>query len=188
MHGPASYSGGSYKAPTWPRLPAIDVLDTIAPALGPAHLALWRIYRSNALGRWARSGLRFPVKEDDPARYPTFDLSIPDETARLQHPMVDGFLRLVRMPKLYGGSVEAVGTWLPATDPGAIVGIKLGLKFWSATIARRNYILTHEIGHCLGLNHNIGGRSVMGVTVSGYATGSVPDAHDLDSLRAYYHL
>lgn len=188
MHGPASYAGGSYKAPTWPHLPRVDVLDTIAPSLGKLRRRLWRGYRDAAFERWEASGLWFSVIEDWAGYYPDFDLSIPDEIERLSRPMVQPKLRLCKMPGLYGGSIEAIATWLPGTDPAALAAFKMGLKFWTAVIFRRKYLLVHEIGHCLGLNHrpqDESNRSVMNGKVGGWL---VPDMHDIESLRTYYGL
>ena len=186
MHGPGSTSGGSYKVPTWPDLPRIEVLDTIALGLGPLRRKLWRGLRDAALARWAQVGFKFVVKEDHAYKYPPFDVSIEDETERLSRPMVQPFLRLVKMSALYGGSIEAVATWLPGTDPASLVGIKMGLKFWTVDAFRRKFLLTHEVGHALGLNHrpqNEINRSVMNGKVGAYLT---PDDHDLQSLRDYY--
>jgi len=186
MHGPRSTEGGSYKAPTWPDLPRIKVLDTIALGLGPLRRKLWRGLRDAALARWTQAGLTFKVLERLARDYPPFDVLIEDETERLSRPMVQPFLRLAQMSALYGGSIEAVATWLPGTDPASLVGIKMGLKFWTVDAFRRKFILTHEVGHALGLNHrpqNEINRSVMNGKVGAYLT---PDDHDLQSLRDYY--
>jgi len=186
MHGPASYAGGSYKAPTWPNLPVIGVLDTIVLGLGPVRRAIWRKLRDATLARWASAGLKFEVSEE-PARYfLPFDISIEDETERLSRPMVQPYLRLAKMSALYGGTIEAVSTWLPGTDPASLVGIKMGLKFWTVDAFRRKYLLTHEIGHAIGLNHRPQfetNASVMNGRVGAYLT---PDAHDIESLESYY--
>jgi len=199
MHGPASDLGGSFKAPTWPRLPRISVLDTVAPVLGPIRRTMWRLQRDAALDRWETSGLVFGVVEGDPDRYPKFDPDYTDEITHLTGLMVHPFLRLMAMPHFYGsvyseeteswiGGVQAAATWMPGGDPGSLMAVKLGKAFWLMNPYNRAYIMTHEIGHALGLNHRPqfeDNKSVM----SGSGRISInPDAHDIDSLKTYYSL
>jgi len=188
VHGPYPPPGTPiYKSPTWPHLPDhIDVLDTIAPVLGLARRRRWRKRRGMALDRWATAGLRFKVAEDDPENYPTLDPFGGDEALPLA--MHQPHLRLMSIPDLYGGSIPAVATWFPETNPGSLAAFYLP-DFWLHSDYVQAYRITHEIGHCLGLNHHTNAPSVMGVTPSGYWMGTVkPDAHDLGSLRSYYGL
>jgi len=139
-----------------------------------------------ALDRWATVGLRFEVHEDEPEGYPILDPFGGDEG--LPVAMVQPFLRLMSIPDLYGGSIPAVATWFPETNPGALAAFYLP-DFWLHSDMVQAYRITHELGHCLGLNHHTNALSVMGVTPSGYWMGTVqPDAHDLGSLRTFYGL
>jgi hypothetical protein len=187
VHGPASTLGGSFKAPTWPQLPTVQVLDTVVHVLGRDRAALWRRYRDRALSLWEQSGLLFVVHEDDPRAYPKLDLNDPDEDHRLTSAMVQPFLRLMSMPALYGGSIEAVATWYAQTDPAALAAFKMGRVFWANNADSRHFKIAHEIGHCLGLNHQPQAPAVRSVMWAGH-DGNAPDDHDLESLRAYYEL
>lgn len=185
MHGPYPPPGDPIdKSPTWPNLPRITVLDTIATTLGPKRRDRWRRRRAAALDRWTASGLRFTVTEDEPEPYPVLDPMGGDAT--LPVAMVSPFLRLMSIPSLYGGSIPAVATWFPETDPAALAAFYLA-DFWTHSKQIQAFRLTHEVGHCLGLNHRLNALSVMGITASGYWMGTVqPDTHDLDSLRLFY--
>lgn len=185
MHGPYSPPGTPiYKAPSWPALPEIVVLDTIAPTLRPKRLRQWATRRAAALDRWATAGLRFTIAEADPHEYPTLDPMGGD--AALPVAMVQPYLRLMSIPSLYGGSVPAVATWYPATDPAAFAAFYMA-DFWLQSQQVQAYRITHEIGHCLGLNHHRDAFSVMGVTATGYWMGTAkPDAHDIEALHNYY--
>lgn len=84
--------------------------------------------------------------------------------------------------------MPAVGTWLPETDPAALAAFYMA-NYWLHSNLVQAFRLTHELGHCLGLNHHLDAYSVMGITSTGYWMGTAqPDAHDLNSLRAYYGL
>jgi hypothetical protein len=173
---------------TWPDYPEIEVLDTVAPSLKPKRQAKWRALRTGAVYAWAEAGIVFNVTEDDPADYPVMN---PGDTsdAELERVIVQPYLRLLRMDALYGGSVIGVAAWMPDTDPGSFAGFYLGDAFWrNLSPAFKRLVVTHEIGHALGLTHRSDSKtSVMYFSALGYAGSSdVPDPHDLDSLEAYY--
>jgi hypothetical protein len=162
------------------------VLDTVALELKPRRAKQWRGLRDGALGHWAAAGLMFTIVEDQAAEYPVFD---PNDLrdAQLEEMMVQPYLRLMRMSAPYAGSIPAIGTWMPATDPAAFAAFYLGASFWLTLARIRKYRVTHEIGHCLGLNHTTVGSSVMYVSPTGFWSGNTePDVHDIDSMKAYY--
>ena len=186
MHGPASYSGGSFKVPTWPDCPRIDVLDTVALHLRPRRAKKWRTLRAEALGKWAVAGLAFKVTEDLAAKYPVFD---PNDLrdAQLEEMMVSPYLRLMALSSYYGGSIPAIATWMPATDPAAFAAFYVGPTFWTNTsLFTKRHRLTHEVGHCLGLNHRQESPPKATVMNDFEINSTNPDPHDLDSLRTYY--
>lgn len=187
MHGPYPPPGDPiYKSPTWPHLPKVPVLDTIATTLRPKRRRAWRNRRDASLARWEPAGLVFPIIEDDPSGYPVLDPNGGDQA--LPVAMATPYLRLMSIATLYGGSVPAVATWWPETDPGALAAFYLA-DFWLHSPMIQGYRITHEVGHCLGLNHHLNAVSVMGVTTSGYWMGTLdPDAHDLASLASFYGL
>ncbi len=180
MHGPPpSWANGVPE--TWP--PTISVLDTIALTLRPRRYGKWRDLRAEALAKWP---LHFHVTEARPEDYPVMD---PNDTsdAELERVIVSPHLRLLALSSPYNGNQPAVAAWMPSTDPGAFAGFVLKW-FWLASPFTRRLALCHEIGHCLGLNHRSDSKtSVMYYGPTGYAgTSTVPDTHDLDSVRSYY--
>jgi hypothetical protein len=180
MHGPASYAGGSYKAPTWPHLPEVDVLDTVAPALGLVRRAIWRRQRGVMLGKWAACGLQFPITEDDPDKYPKLVSEFVGDAEHLAETMVPGFLRLMRLPTW---AEDACGDW---RNGGGLAAFTMGKVFWGYTPWTRAYLLTHETGHALGLNHRPQGNDNTSAMNGDRAVSIKPDAHDIESLRGYY--
>jgi hypothetical protein len=192
MHGPCSEAGGSLKCPEWPNLPNVAILDTVAPVFTPERREVWRRQRGVMLDKWERCGLRFTIKEDEPEKYPALDPDTMNSAEGLAATMVPGKLRLMATPTKLGGGVgptdhspEAFADW---RNGGGLAAFKLGPAFWQQSAWQRAYLLTHETGHALGLNHRPqydDNKSVM----NGDARVSIyPDSHDLQSLRGYYSL
>jgi hypothetical protein len=185
MHGPCSTTGGSLKCPEWPTLPSVPILDTVWPVLGAKRRVIWARQRGVMLTKWQGCGLKFPVTVDTPDKYPVLDPDTMGLAEGLAEAMVPGYLRLMMAPAKLGRSVEAFGDW---RNGGGLAAFKLGPAYWNQNPWNRAYMLTHEVGHALGLNHrpfNDDNDSVM----NGDARVSTnPDAHDLDSLRGYYNL
>lgn len=188
MHGPPpSWAGGVPQ--TWPSLPRIAVIDTVALGLKPRRAKKWRALRDWALAEWTQAGLLFsPVTEADAALFPELDLNATD--AQLEEVIVDRHIRLMTMAGPFGGRIPAVGAWMPNTDPGAFAAFFMGTAWWlSYSLFTRRRMVVHEIGHALGLNHRADVRtSVMYSVMDVGSTVNVPDIHDLESLMDYYAL
>lgn len=118
-----------------------------------------------ALARWEQAGLKFVVEEGpgehftDPTGWapaiPKAIRLIRDATDRtdfaIYNAQIDGSLAAFTLDRFFFDKVN--GPWAA----GAI---------------------THELGHCLGLDH--GGGGVMEGNFK-------PDVHDIESVRDYYH-
>ena len=184
MHGPpATYSGDLYPPTVWPSLPRLDVLDTVALELGERRRKKWRALRDEVLQDWARVGFSFVVKEDREAKYPTYDASIEPEHERLMVPMVPGYIRLMRTKTLLGGSVPAFAVF---AHPGAWAAFKMGRAYWLRSGFWRRFVLPHEFGHCLGLQHRPPEHATS--CMSAAYQSATSDIHDRDSLREYWSL
>lgn len=184
MHGPPSSYAAQYGVPQYPNLPEITVLDTVAPTLGRLKRRRWRTIRGEALAKWERAGFTFRVKEDDPAKYPAYDPTIPDEYTRLTQPCVYGVARLMKTPQALEGKVEAFAV---GSSLGSWAAYKMGARFWMAALFRKRYLLAHEFGHCLGLRDRYGLPNPADRT-GVMASDSDPDDHDLQSLRDFWRL
>jgi hypothetical protein len=182
MHGPGFSATSYYYAPTWPTLPVVPVLDCVVSTLKPRKQAKWRAARDYALQAWEAAGLELVELEDPRAHYMT---GITDED--FQRAIVPGYLTLARLPVKMADRYAA-GGWWPATDPGSIVGVYINLGYWALGAWNQKFVLTHEMGHALGLKHSPY-CSRTGSVMCGTSWNTIlPDAHDLASLRAYYGL
>lgn len=181
MHGPGTYE------PSYPDVPTIRVEDGVVGSLRFRKGRRWRKHRDRALALWEQAGLRFDVMEIEPLTF--VGLGEPDHTpgggvsSEVVEKCVAGRITLVRSkytppaPKWWP---TAWAYWNRSVNGTAsffhLERLKRSEKLGAPTYAWDRTIC-HEVGHNLGLDH--GGRGIM-------SGGMVPNAHDLDSVRAYY--
>jgi hypothetical protein len=184
MHGPGFDPNSYYYAPTWPTLPNVPVIDLVVATLKPRKRDAWRAARDYAMAAWSVSGLSLTLSQEWPMA--TYMNGITDED--FIDAIVPGYLTLARLPQKYGDRYAA-GGWWPESDPGSIVGSYVNLGFWALGAWNRKFLLTHEMGHALGLKHSPYCAQRTGSVMCGTSWNTIlPDAHDLASLRAYYGL
>jgi hypothetical protein len=124
------------------------------------------------------------LTEEDPALHTTFDPDYADEEAELRRHIIPGALRFMR-----GNYHGRQGTaWSYPSPPGSVVMVWIGLVWWQATSPwRRQFVVTHEAGHGLGLNHRTDSTaSVMYSVADMGGPSNQPDQHDLESLEDYF--
>jgi len=109
-----------------------------------------------------------------------------DEEKWHQSVLVPGVLRLMDLRNMYpDANVGGMGYWYPETDPGSIAMVPMDY-FFASTVYERIRILTHEVGHALGLKHRTDDPPVDTVMNDFENLSNVPDHHDIGALRNYY--
>lgn len=145
----------------------IRVVDDMARTLRLRKRRTWRKVRAAALAEWEQAGLKFVVEEGSGESYSKADYGGPGyyispfaipKAIRLIRNRDNTFTDMAAYNRQVDGSVAA---FAPEADLGYY-----------------QYVIVHEVGHCLGLNHR---------RIAVMAGQRHPDQHDLDSVRAYYH-
>jgi hypothetical protein len=156
----------------------IRVVDDVAATLRPLHRTIWRTARDRALAEWEAAGVRFVVTEGTGVRYDGGMTGITSATIALIIPKTIRLVRNVFKPPT-GTYAPEDFAWYVADVDGSLAVYTPDPAWW-----KRYYLpnvtstVCHELGHCLGLWHRTDGGVMAG--------GQHPDAHDLDSVRAYY--
>jgi hypothetical protein len=179
MHGPCNDGDGVQPLHWCPRFgPKIKLVDDVAKTIRPLHRLIWRTARGKALTLWEQAGISFVVEEGPGVIYKGFYSQDPADS--LDFLFIPETIRLIRCAKNTTGvySPEDFAAWVTDTDASiAVYGPHV--EWW-----KRYYlpaavgVITHELGHCLGLSHRDDGGVMAG--------NRKPDAHDLSSIRRYY--
>lgn len=182
MHGP----GWPAWEPKW-EFP-IPVLDTVARSLRPRRAEKWRKAREAGLAMWLPSGVTFNVVERSPDGYPKMDGTRLSEPGYIDTMLVPGYLRLMRAAP--EASRDGFAWWVWPQSGGnpraAASFFKISVRFWLRTAGSKAYVIGHEVGHCLGLNHRPSGSGPVSAGIMG--TGTRPDAHDIESVKEWNNL
>lgn len=144
----------------------IRLIDDVVATVSPLRRPKWRRKRDEGLAMWGPAFVLFDVEEGP-------GVAAADES--LYGFIVPNAIRLVRN-KLPIGAPRYRGNFAMFTGGGGVACITP--KAATHPIYEWQRVIAHEVGHCLGLEH--GGNGIM-------LGGLVPNDHDLESVRRYYH-